>query len=190
MEIPDVVDADGLIYPAIFPVRHYNMNLDGLREAATSLRAMADAAVDRTDTIAATWSGLQGCYSSPEATRVYGLMVPAQTAAGQVAERLRGAAGALDRYAEALGGGFLTRLRLKVEECERFRTEALAGVMVQVSSTNKANLGDYVLEGITWGHYDKKVCVSWKENSKTVARNAQLRQDYAGPAGHSDRRVV
>ena len=180
-EIPDVVDADGLIDPSIFPVRHDRMDLGALGDASASLRTMADAVVQRTDGVATSWSGLRDCYSSPEAEAVYALMVPAQTAAGQVAERLRAAAGALDGYAQALGG-FKGRLKTKVEECEKFRTEALAGVDLQVTETNKASAWDYTKEVFTLGHYDKKVHVSWREDGGKggmVDRNERLRADYA-----------
>ena len=174
------VDADGLICPEIFQLRHDKMDLGPLEAAATSLRSMATRAVNDTDAIATSWTGLQGCYSSPEAPAVYALMVPAQTAAGQVSERLNRAAGAIDDYVAELTG-FKGRLQTVVEDCEAFRKEALAGVLMDITSTTQAGVGDYVDWINPWGHV-KKVTVSWKEDGGKggmVDRNEQHRKDYA-----------
>ncbi|MDR3068938.1 MAG: hypothetical protein LBU50_05495, partial [Cellulomonas sp.] len=173
-----VRDSSGLVWPEKFAIRDDTMKLEPVSEAATVLGTMASRLVESTGQIATTWTGLQGCYSSPEAAAVHALMVPVQAGGEEVGGRLNSAKAALEDYVAALEG-LRGRLSAVVADCESFRAEAVAGVWLDASKTSKANVGDYLLEGLTLGHHDRKVHVAWDEDGAMVARNEALVDRYA-----------
>ncbi len=169
-----VRDSSGLVWPSMFPVRTDEMNLDRITEAATVLHGAARRVEKRTEQIATTWAGLQGCYSSPEAPAVLALMTPAQDRAEQIGEQLRRAAGAIEDYVGELRG-LRGQIDDVVGQCEAFRAEVEGGVWRDAASTKQAKPLDYGKAALSWAGVDeRKVLVPWDQDQGLVDRNEDL----------------
>lgn len=167
-------DGDGLVDPARFPCRAFDLDTEAIRGSAGELRAYAAGLVERLDDVGARWVGLAPHYVAPEAVRVLGLVGPARTDANLVADVYEAVAYRVERYADELEC-IRPRLARVEERAWAFRSDVKDGV--QTSQT----------EAVTWGQAAAPVgvagqgtgMVSWREHGPSVAKNAGLLREHA-----------
>lgn len=171
----------GLINPEAFPARAGDLDTSRITDSATTLRGFGSTITDKTDTIHASWSRLNGPYQAPEQDRVYALMDPAVTSAGELKSTFDQVAGHLDTYAATLEG-LKSRLQTVEDEAATFRASVIDGVTVDASAAKDASFGDHMAWAFDWvpGVDERQVTVPWYEDGASVERNTELLEEYAG----------
>ncbi|MEV7972108.1 polymorphic toxin type 15 domain-containing protein [Cellulomonas sp. NPDC089187] len=171
----------GLINPEAFPARAGDLDTSRITESATTMRGFGTAITEKTDTIHTSWSRLNGPYQAPEQDRVYTLMDPAVTSAGEVKSTFDQVAGHLDTYASTLEG-LKSRLHSVEDEAATFRASVINGVTVDASDAKDASVGDHLAWAFDWvpGVDEEQVTVPWNEHGPSVDRNNALLEQYAG----------
>ncbi len=165
-------DGEGLIDPDAFPIRSWQVDLDGVMDAAAALTTIGTRVQERSENLTTTWAPLRrpGVYEAPEDDRVHALMDPAVDAGASVAASSSEAASALYGF-----WGMLVFLNVKgrlenlEEEAQTFRDDALAGV----PRVHRAGPLGRLLD------LGKSDTVPWYENPEWVHDNDDLLQRYA-----------
>ncbi len=130
-----------------------DLDTSRITDSATTLRGFGSTITDKTDTIHASWSRLNGPYQAPEQDRVYALMDPAVTSAGELKSTFDQVAGHLDTYAGTLEG-LKSRLQTVEDEAATFRASVIDGVTVDASAAKDASFGDHMAWAFDW-------CPAW-----------------------------
>ncbi len=174
-------DHGRLIDPSKFPARSVDLDVARIEQSAGELGRLGRAIEDRTLQADASWSRLTTCYSAPEQERVYRLMAPAVTSAGSARAAFVRASEHLDAYASTLAA-LKPRLAAFEKRADAFRAKVADGVWVDASSAKGASFGDHVAWAFDWvpGVDERRVKVPWDEDGHTVAKNADLLDEYAG----------
>ncbi|MFI6577040.1 hypothetical protein ACIBFB_14665 [Nocardiopsis sp. NPDC050513] len=97
-----LTDGDGRISPATFPVPTPSPGY--IETLASRLRTSGGAISGIGHDIDASWGGLTGCYTAPEAGELYTVLNPVAADGDTVSEGLNGTASALEDFADALSG--------------------------------------------------------------------------------------
>lgn len=169
----------GLINPALFPAKSADLDPSRVNDSATGLRTMGTAVADKTGTVKTTWDRLSGCYRAPEQEKVFAVMSPAVTSAGELKSHFSDVAKHLDTYASALAG-IKPRLADLERRAREFRASVIDGVWVDASDSADAGFGDHVKWAFDWvpGVDERRVKVPWNEDGDTVQKNTDLLEEY------------
>lgn len=159
--------SDGLICPAAFPCKAFDLDPAAIRDGAKQLRSMGKTVEDRTNAVHTTWSGLPAHYIAPEQQQVYELMDKPKTAADTLHDKLDSAAGHIDTYADTLEG-IKPRLQSLEDRAVAFEAEARAGYVEDGGQMNPKT-------GLTPPDKD----VTWREHQPAVEKNEKLLSEYA-----------
>ena len=145
---------------------------------------MGQAVDDKTGEIKTTWDRLGGCYHAPEQEKVFAVMNPAVTSAGDLKRAFSSAAGHLDTYASALAG-LKGRLADLESRARAFRASVIDGVWVDASESADASFGDHMAWAFDWvpGVDEDRVKIPWNQHGDSVDKNRELLEEYAKNGG-------
>lgn len=169
---PNGADGEGLIDPDLFPVRAADIDVDGVRAAATAFAGIGQRVTNGLDTLPASWSMLArpGVYESPHADQVHTLMGPAIQAGERFSNGASMASDAMTMFVATLVARLLPWRLSGLEDAAReFRDDALNGVPRPSRAVPLLNILDI----------GKDSTVPWYENLEYKQRNDELLAHYA-----------